>query len=247
MHVVDLAIITPTLNEEKYIGKLLDSISRQTVKPKEIIIVDAQSQDKTICEIKKRVKVLPQLKFYQIPKQTISRQRNIGVSKTTAKHLLFLDADMILLDPQTLEKYLAEVEQKKPDIAAATNLADSDYWKDKSFFMAMDLTFKTIRPIWPTAQGMNVYVRRQIFMRSKGFDESIHCGEDHEFVSRVVKKGGRFVYLKTPKLYTSIRRIKKVGHFKFATSMTLQFILDRTLGYKRNPMIKHYQFGNHSS
>ncbi len=247
MHIVDLAIITPTLNEEKYIGKLLDSIAHQTVQPKEIVIVDANSLDKTIPEIKKRLKILPGLSVYQIPKHTIARQRNFGAKKTTAKHLLFLDADMIMLDPQTLEKYFEEIEERQPDLAAATNLPDSDYWKDKSFFKAMDLTFRTIKPIWPTAQGMNMYVRRAIFNKCNGFDESIRVGEDHEFVARVTKNGGSFLYLKTPKLYTSIRRIKKIGHFKFATFMTLQFILDHTVGYKRNPMIKHYDLGNHSS
>jgi glycosyltransferase involved in cell wall biosynthesis len=247
MKVADLAIITPTLNEANYIGKLLDSIITQSIQPKNIIIVDAFSTDNTIEEIKKYQKKLPQLKYYQIPKDTISKQRNLGAKKTNAKHLLFLDADMQLLDPLTLEIYLKEVETKKPDIAAATNHPDTDYWKDKGFFKAMDVTFKALKPIWPAAQGMNLYVKHTIFDRFGGFDSEIKCGEDHEFVSRVVKNGGKLLYLKRPKLYTSVRRIKKVGHFKFATSMTISFILDHTIGYKRNPLAKKYEFGNYSA
>lgn len=176
MKVADLAIITPTLNEEHYIGKLLDSIIAQSIHPKDIIIVDAFSKDGTIEEIKKRQKKLPQLRYYQIPKDTISKQRNLGAKKTNAKHLLFLDADTQLLDPHTLEIYLKEVENKKPDIAAATNHPDTDYWKDKSFFKAMDITFKTLKPIWPAAQGMNLYVKHSVFDRFAGFDPQIKCG-----------------------------------------------------------------------
>ncbi len=245
MRFLDLAIIIPTLNEENYIGKLLDSVLFQSMQPKDIIIVDAFSQDNTIEEIKKRQRKLPQLRYYQIPRDTISKQRNLGAKKTTAKHLLFLDADMQLLDPLTLETYLKEVDSKKPDIAAATNYPDSQYWQDKSFFLAMDLTFKTLKHVWPAAQGMNIYVKRATFLRNNGFDEEIAVGEDHEFVARVAKNGGKLVYLKRPKLYTSVRRIKKLGRFKYATSLTLSFILDHTIGYKRNPLSKKYELGNH--
>src|SRR6476659_2031064 len=102
MNYLDLAIVIPTLNEEHYIGILLDSIASQTVLPKEIVVVDAESKDKTIEEIKRRqspstdaqdIKHLPQLKYFQIPKYTISRQRNLGVKKTSSEFILFLDAD----------------------------------------------------------------------------------------------------------------------------------------------------------
>ncbi len=56
--IIDLAIIIPTLNEEHFIGRLLDSIISQSVMPKELVIVDAYSKDKTIAEIKKRQKKL---------------------------------------------------------------------------------------------------------------------------------------------------------------------------------------------
>ena len=50
---IDLAIIIPTLNEEHFIGYLLDSIIRQNIQPKEIVIVDAYSKDTTLDIAKK--------------------------------------------------------------------------------------------------------------------------------------------------------------------------------------------------
>ncbi len=248
MQTVDLAIIIPTLNEEKYIGKLLDSIAFQTVQPKEVVIVDAYSVDQTIKVVKKYQKKLSQLQYFQIPKYTISRQRNYGAKNTTAKHLLFLDADMLLLDPFTLEKYIREVEIRQLDIAAATNLPDSDFWQDRGLFMAMDLTLKTIKPIWPVAQGMNLYIKRKFWQKNNGFNEELKVGEDHEFVTRVVKNEAQFGYLKTTHVYTSIRRIKEMGRMRFAMKMTLSFVLEHSfLGYKNNPISLQYELGKHTA
>jgi len=41
------SVIIPSLNEEKYLGRLLDSIQQQHLKPAEIIIADAHSKDRT--------------------------------------------------------------------------------------------------------------------------------------------------------------------------------------------------------
>lgn len=239
---VDLAIIIPTLNEELFIGKLLDSIAKQTVQPNEVVVVDAFSQDKTLEEIKKRLKKLPQLKYYQVPKYTISRQRNFGAKKTTATHLLFLDADMLLSSKDTLENYLHEVITKNPDIAAATNLPLSNNIKDKIFFNMMDAYFKTVKPIWPSANGQNMYITRNMFKKVGGFDEEIRIGEDHEMVQRVVKNKGKFIFLKNTKVHTSVRRLEKEGRTKFALKVTGSLIKVLTKGYRNNDT--EYEFGD---
>jgi len=41
------SIIIPTYNEEKYLPALLQSLKDQTIKPKEVIVVDAYSKDNT--------------------------------------------------------------------------------------------------------------------------------------------------------------------------------------------------------
>ncbi len=40
-----VSVVLRCYNEEKYIGRLLDGISRQTIKDPEIIIVDSGSTD----------------------------------------------------------------------------------------------------------------------------------------------------------------------------------------------------------
>lgn len=241
-HIINLTVIIPTLNEEHFIGRLLDSIINQTVKPKELVVVDAYSQDKTIAEIKKRQRKLANLRYFRIPRQTISRQRNLGVKKTTSPHLLFLDADMQLQKADDLEKYFSEVLKRRPDVAAAENLPDSRYWKDLIYFKVENLSIKFIKHFWPLATARNLYVRRDMFNKVKGFDESIAVGEDHDLVQRIVRAQGKLIFLKTVKLHTSTRRVKYEGRRKYALRMVL-FGLSIMLRGHKNSKIK-YEFGN---
>lgn len=243
--VLDLAIVIPTLNEEKYIGGLLESIARQSVQPSEVVIVDAFSKDKTEEEVKKWAKKIPQLKFYQIPKDTISKQRNYGVKKTKASRILFLDADTALIDDDTLEKYIAEVEKKKADLAVACNYPLSKHWKDRAYFEAANLTTKVGKHVWPMAVGINLFVKRGVFEKFGGFDEKIKVGEDVEMVQRFAKKGFLYEVLEEPKIHTSVRRLRKEGRIRFVLMMINSFFAAHIFGYIKNPVAKEYEFGKH--
>lgn len=242
MHNIDLAIIIPTLNEEHLIGRLLDSILKQTVLPKEIVVVDAYSKDKTIQEIKKRQIDHPSLKYFQIPKDTISVQRNFGAKKTTSPHLLFLDADMELREKDNLEKYFIEIMKRKPDVAAASTLPDVNNWKNTVYFKVEDLALKTSQYLWPVVTARNFYVTRQMFDFVGGFNDEIRVGEDQELVQRIIKSGGKLIFLKTVKLHTSVRRVEDEGRTKYALRMVLFGLNVFLRGYKKSKV--KYQFGH---
>lgn len=241
--IIDLAIVVPTLNEEKYIGELLDSILQQTVWPKELVIVDACSKDQTEEEVNKYKKKLPQLKFYQIPKYTISRQRNFGAKKTKASHILFLDADTMLIDSDTLEKYFQGVKEKNPGLALAPNYPLSEHWKDKVLFEVANAGTAVTKHFYPIAVAINLYIRRDVFNKLGGFDEKIRIGEDCELVQRYAKSGLKYTILKDPKIYTSVRRLRKEGRIRFVLKMINSLINVQIYGYKKNPI--EYEFGKY--
>lgn len=242
METNDCAIIIPTLNEEHFIGQLLDSIVAQTVVPRQIIVVDAYSQDGTVEEIIKRSNKLPQLEIYQIPRQTISKQRNLGAHYSTTPHLLFLDADTLLKEKDVLEKYMAEVEQRQIKVGAAPLYPLSNNWKDQVYFAGMNLLFKVARPIWPMVSGANLYFRRYVFNAIGGFNEEVAVGEDFEIAQRAAKKGHRLKFFKGAKIYASARRLQKEGRTRFTLKVlsTLPTIFRH--GY-RNISVE-YEFGN---
>jgi glycosyltransferase involved in cell wall biosynthesis len=244
MQKADLAIVVPTLNEQNYIGLLLDSVLRQTVLPQEIVVVDARSSDKTAAEIQERHRRCSFITLYVVPPSTISVQRNFGANRSRANDILFLDADVVLLSPDTLAKLLAEVRQRRPDIAAATNLPLSKDWRDWLYYFAIDAIFRLVKPIWPMAMGTNMYVNRQTLERLGGFDEGVRFAEDHEFVQRAVKRKARFLFLNTPKVFTSTRRLDVEGRWKYTLKMVRSLLWIWRVGYRKNPT--PYTFGHFS-
>ncbi len=239
---IDLAVIIPTLNEEYFIGGLLDSILKQTVTPKEVVVVDAFSKDQTVKEINKRKIKLPQIKIYKIPKYTIARQRNFGVKKTTSPRILFLDADMELKDKKTLQTYFEKIICKNPDVAASLNMPNSTYWKDKIYFIAENAIFKIAQFFWPMVTTRNLYVKRSVFEENGGFDEKVRIWEDHDLVQRLVKNGAKFSFFNSPIIYTSVRRFQKEGRRKevFKAAKTIKYILKN--GFRKIPV--KYELGN---
>src|SRR5437870_493328 len=84
-----ISIIIPSLNEEQSLPLLLQSIKKQTIQPKEIIVADAFSTDKTRSIAKK-------FNCTVINGGLPGKGRNAGAKVATQDILLFLDADVIL-------------------------------------------------------------------------------------------------------------------------------------------------------
>ncbi len=84
---VQLSIIIPTLNEEKYIERTLLAVKKH-VPDAEIIVVDGGSNDATIAQASQYARVIK-------TRRGRGRQLNAGVEATHGDILLFLHADTI--------------------------------------------------------------------------------------------------------------------------------------------------------
>ena len=104
----ELSIITPALNEDKYLPKLLSSIVDQHFPGKlQVIIVDGQSTDNTVKAAEFFKDKIPEIVVIS-SKRGIGYQRNRGAEKAKYKYLLFLDADMVL-PPKFFGRLLTKV------------------------------------------------------------------------------------------------------------------------------------------
>jgi len=106
-----LSIIIPTLNEEDYLSLLLESIKKQDFRDYEIIIADAGSKDRTI-EIAKSYG--SRITSGGLP----AKGRNQGAKIAKGSIFLFIDADIISLPPQFLDKILEEFKNRNLDIVS---------------------------------------------------------------------------------------------------------------------------------
>lgn len=104
-----ISVIVPMYNAERYIGKCLESVVRQTYPNLEILAIDDGSVDegpgicKKLAEADGRIQVLHQ------ENQGVSAARNTGLDRACGEYVFFLDSDDAI-HPRLLEELLDRAE-----------------------------------------------------------------------------------------------------------------------------------------
>lgn len=161
MKMKKVCIIIPTLNEEEFIGDLIDSLNKNTYSNKEIIVVDDGSEDKTI-EIarEKGAKILINNPGRRGPAFGWNR----AAGETDAEIICILGADFLITDEHFLEEGLKAFDDK--------TVAVHTWYKTKQ------CTF--IEKVVTQKEGMSMeprFYNRKYFLELGGFPE-IGFGED---------------------------------------------------------------------
>lgn len=230
-----LSIVIPTLNEENYLPKLLNSIQNQTMGPSQIIVVDAYSQDKTR-EIAKSYgcKVVNG----GLP----AAARNRGAKVASQPIIIFLDADVVL-HPKFLEKTVAEMIERELDITSCFITPRSTLKIDRLLHKFINQYFKFTQKFLPHVNGFCIFVKKNLHQAIGGFDETLFMAEDNDYVKRAVKVG-KFGYLKSYKIPVSVRRLSEEGRIKVALKyVAIEFHLLFLGKVKRR--LFNYNFGSH--
>lgn len=100
-----ISVVIPTYNSSQFITKTLDSLKVQTFKNFEVIVINDGSRDKTEERILKYISSNPDLsiKLINQTNKGIAGARNMGVKKSQAQYIAFLDHDDAWY-PEKLEK-----------------------------------------------------------------------------------------------------------------------------------------------
>ena len=87
----DLAIIVPHYNDVPRLVRCLEALAPQIVPGVELVVVDNASTD----DLGPARAAHPGLRLLTQPKRGAAEARNLGVARTTAPHLAFIDADCV--------------------------------------------------------------------------------------------------------------------------------------------------------
>lgn len=237
MKQVLFSIIIPTLNEEKFLPRLLGSLTTQTYKNFEVIVVDGSSKDKTVDVAKKFTAKLPSLTVIQTKKPSLPLQRNLGAGAARGQWYVFVDADSIFL-PYFIERALAFINDSSSRLFTTWFRSDTDDPKDGVYtlfgnvYLEATLIFK--KPLTP---GPLTIVRRDAFSDVGGYDEEHAYNEDVDFGLRLYKAGIHLDILRETLCVLSLRRFRKEGTLKVLNQYILSlfpiFLFNRSM--KRMP------------
>lgn len=95
---MNISVIIPAFNEERYLGQALASLQSQTVRPGEVLVIDNNSQDQTAAIARSWGATVIQEKT-----QGLIHARNRGFNESKFEIMARCDADVVLL-PNWLEK-----------------------------------------------------------------------------------------------------------------------------------------------
>jgi len=239
------SVIIPTLNEEKYLTKLLKSLADQTYHDFEVILVDGKSDDKTIEVFKKFENKYPASKIIISDKRNVSYQRNIGALSSKGKYLIFFDADVGVEKTFLEEIHLAAI-KKNFKLSTTYILPDSDREIDQVMLALSNLGQEIAKIINKPFMGeFNAIVEKNLFRKLNGFREDLPIHEGPDFAMRALKKNIEIVILPEPKVIMSLRRFRSEGTLKTLRKYVQINIMSILKGPITHKMFE-YSMGGHA-
>ncbi len=183
-------IVTTVLNEEGSIVGLLKSLTSQSKKPDEIIVVDGSSTDTTVPLVKQFIENNPNYDIKVFVKRgNISHGRNFGISKSKNEVVALIDAGCVA-HKDWLEKISDPFNDHKVGIVAGfykmtgSNLVQ----RVTAPFHGTPLKILDHKSYLPSARSMAV--RKSAWEKVGGFSETLHrAGEDTLFNYEIVRHG----------------------------------------------------------
>lgn len=190
-----VSVCITVFNEEKSIGKLLDSLLSQTKKPDEIVIVDGGSKDKTVEIIRhyqkkdKRIKLL-------IESGSVAHGRNTSIELAKNPIIASTDAGCVS-KREWLEKITEPFKHKKVGLVAGfyQMAAKNSMQCAISVYLGVHPTQFDPTSFLPSTRS--VAFRKELWERVGGYSEKLEkAGEDTLFFYKAVKTGIRIVRVK---------------------------------------------------
>ena len=211
MTVPSLSVVVPTLNAAAEIGALLGLIEGQTLRPREILVVDSSSDDGTAAEVANH----PEVGLIVIDRKDFNHgsTRDMALRRTSGDFVCFLTQDAVPASDEYLAKLVAPMLTNE-DIALVSGrqLPKADARRFEQLVRGFNY------PDGPSVRGIDdlqTYgiktffasdvcscYRRTAYEACGGFD-AVNTNEDMLMAARFVAAGYRVAYEPAAEVYHS--------------------------------------------
>ncbi len=188
------SIIVPVYNRPDEVDELLESLSNQTLKDFEVVIVEDGSAKpcKDVCD--KYAGILS-LHYYAKENSGPGQSRNYGAERAQGDYVIILDSDVVL-PTGYLQAIDDELRQNPSEAFGGPDAAHDSFTpvqKAISYSMTSFFTTGGIRggkakldKFYP--RSFNMGIRRDVYLKLGGFSK-MRFGEDIDFSYRIVEAG----------------------------------------------------------
>jgi D-arabinose 1-dehydrogenase-like Zn-dependent alcohol dehydrogenase/glycosyltransferase involved in cell wall biosynthesis len=195
---VETSIVVRTLNEERHLGRLLESIKQQTYKAWEIILVDSGSTDSTL-EIARRHTP----RIYHIPSEefTFGRSLNLGCSHASGRYLAFASAHVYPLNNTWLSNLIRPFEDPYIGMVYGRQrgMESSRISEERDLERVFGSTSKILIDE-PFGNNGNAAIRKDLWL-DQPFDETLTGLEDIDWARKIQQKEYRVYYAADSAVY----------------------------------------------
>ncbi len=205
---LSVSIIIPALNEERMIGRCLESLAQLDFPHDrfEAILVDNGSSDRTV-EIARSFEDRLHLTILSKAGARISALRNFGAREAHGSILAFLDADC-LAARDWLDRIVELTPSQQAGIMGAHYLLpENSSWVGRTWHRYQEAGKSGEVSHVPAG---DLVMRREDFLRLGGFDETIQTNEDYELCERVRAAG------------MNVRAFPEIGVVHLGTAQSLR-------------------------
>ena len=201
----EVAIVIPTLNEEHFISRCLNSIIKQTYEfeKMDVMIIDGGSKDKTKDIVAEYQKSHQNIRFIENKKKIQSVAFNIGFKKSTAPYIIRLDAHAEY-DSKYISLCIENLKQdeKRGNVGGRCNIlpfnqslwAQTNAILNHSRFGIGGAAFRVSNEAHNTDSVPFGAFPRKIIEKIGGMREDLPRGEDNEYNSRIRKAGYKIFF-----------------------------------------------------
>lgn len=225
-----ISVIMPAFNVEKYLGRAVESIIKQTYREWELIIIDDKSSDRTKDLIQDFVKIDKRIIGVFLDNNTGSPliPREMGLKNAKYEWITFIDADDCV-EANYLEIISKRQRQTKADIVMSRqylenhNPLPSDDFDFSQIKKGKDCVLHTLHG-WQIPGNANCLFGRNLYYEAKkcAIDYSLHFAD--EFLFRVMLFNSNTVAFTKAKYYYTENPVsitRKSGNIKRFDSVIL--------------------------
>ncbi len=203
-----VTIVIPCKNENDIISKTLDLLNHQTgVSGVKVIVCDSSDDGITKLTLWDRLEYnMDYFDLHIMDGGLPARARNNGFKLVTTPYVLFMDADIFLLDSDVLTNVVSKIKTQDLDLVSVRLRSDNgDY---NYVYKVFDVLQRLSMLVSPFCLGGFMLTKTSKFKEIGGFDEEVKIAEDYAYSKQI--KRDKFKVCKTF-VYTPPRRFKDKG------------------------------------